>query len=73
MNHKRLKSYPKCSRHHRPLLTPFSSLSPQITLLPFAPFDRVTKPLKGRYSRKVSEGEFIGKVRLFILEGLNIL
>jgi len=55
MNHKRLKSYPQYSQHHQPFLTnvsPLSSLSPQITLLSFVPFDQVTKSLRGRYSRK---------------------
>jgi len=37
-------------------LLPFSSLSPQVILLTFVPFDRVTKSLRGRYSRKVLRG-----------------
>jgi hypothetical protein len=41
-----------------PFLLPLSSLSPQVILLTFVPFDRVTKSLRGRYSRKV----FVGRI-----------
>jgi len=48
-----------------PFLLPLSSLSPQVTLLQFVPFDQVTKSVRGRYSGRFLEEKFIGKDSAF--------